>query len=286
MFCRIVIPSIDSYITPPFQELIRLHEIGHCLGWPKDHPGERWVTSPPKQDLHTQSPKLVWSPVPSREPSAAISPALAARVVLYEEDPTDRTGKRFAGSVLWRTETVTALSGRLPDLAIRAEIKVPERQLAMTISMRRNTNQALRATHVIEVGFSLPVDSPRGAHRVHGILMKQAGGRGTPLSGSAMMMTPTTFLLGLSVLERDAQRNLELLKEQPLLEIPVSYSNGRRAIIAVEKGTSGERAFAEAFGTWERIKPETHPPASATQPRAELPLTHSANPPVRVGGGN
>jgi hypothetical protein len=28
------------------------------------------------------------------------------------------------------------------------------------------------------------------------------------------------------------------------------YNNNRRAILAVEKGTPGERAFAEAFKVW------------------------------------
>jgi hypothetical protein len=28
------------------------------------------------------------------------------------------------------------------------------------------------------------------------------------------------------------------------------YANNRRAILAMEKGTPGERAFAQAFATW------------------------------------
>ena len=258
IFCVIVVPSADSYITSRIQELIRQHEIGHCLGWPADHPGARWENSPqPKQQLHPQPSKLVWSPAPQsplREDPAATPPAVAARVVLYEEEPDGPPGKRFVGSSIWRTETVTLGPGHKPDLAIRADVEVPERKLAVTISMRRNTNQALRATHTIEVMFSLPADFPFGGiNSVPGILMKQAAAtRGTPLSGSAIKVTPNIFLLGLSVLESDAQRNLELLKERSLVEIPVGYSNGRRAIIAVEKGASGERAFSDAFEAWKQ----------------------------------
>jgi hypothetical protein len=32
--------------------------------------------------------------------------------------------------------------------------------------------------------------------------------------------------------------------------VPIVYNNGRRAILAIEKGTPGERAFADAFATW------------------------------------
>jgi hypothetical protein len=38
-----------------------------------------------------------------------------------------------------------------------------------------------------------------------------------------------------------------LLKERGWFDIPVVYNNNRRAILAMEKGTPGERAFADAF---------------------------------------
>jgi hypothetical protein len=46
------------------------------------------------------------------------------------------------------------------------------------------------------------------------------------------------------------QRNNELLKEQSWIDIPVVYGDGKRAIIAVEKGAPGERAFNDAFAAW------------------------------------
>ena len=48
----------------------------------------------------------------------------------------------------------------------------------------------------------------------------------------------------------DMQRNLQLLKERPWFDIPIVYNNGRRAILALEKGTPGEKAFEEAFKAW------------------------------------
>jgi hypothetical protein len=41
-----------------------------------------------------------------------------------------------------------------------------------------------------------------------------------------------------------------LPRERGWFDIPVVYSNNRRAILAMEKGTPGERAFADAFKTW------------------------------------
>jgi hypothetical protein len=58
--------------------------------------------------------------------------------------------------------------------------------------------------------------------------------------------------MGLSNLDADKDRNLQLLKERGWFDIPVVYDNNRRAILAMEKGTPGERAFADAFKAWKQ----------------------------------
>ena len=56
------------------------------------------------------------------------------------------------------------------------------------------------------------------------------------------------FLIGLTV--ADVQANQSLLKEGGWLDIPIVYEDGRRAILAIEKGSPGKRAFDEAFAYW------------------------------------
>jgi hypothetical protein len=177
---------------------------------------------------------------------------VAQRVVLYEEDPNDPQGKRFAGSAIWHTETVSPGAGLPPELAVRADIEVPERHMTVTWSLRRNTDKALPASHTIEIMFNLPADFPGGGiSNVPGILMKQAEqARGTPLAGLAVKVTNGYFLIGLSAVDADRQRNLQLLKDQEWFDIPLVYSNGGRAILAVEKGPPGDKAFADAFAAW------------------------------------
>jgi hypothetical protein len=50
--------------------------------------------------------------------------------------------------------------------------------------------------------------------------------------------------------EGDMQSDIPLLKEQPWFDIRLRYADGRRATVAVEKGSSGERAFAATFARW------------------------------------
>ena len=164
----------------------------------------------------------------------------------------DAQGKRYVGSVTWRTDTVSPTAGQAPEIAVKADLEIPERRVNMTMSVRRNSDKALPASHTIEIMFNLPADIPFGGiSNVPGILMKQSEQtRGSPLAGLAVKVTSGFFLIGLSAAEGDMQRNLQLLKERSWFDIPLVYNNGRRAILAIEKGTPGERAFKEAFAAW------------------------------------
>jgi hypothetical protein len=194
------------------------------------------------------------TPAPQPTNTAPAGAAVAQRVVLYEEDPNDPQGKRFVGSAIWRTETVSPGPGQAAEVAVRADVEIPERRIAMTWSLRRNSDPNLPASHTVEIMFRLPQDFPSGGvSNVPGILMKQAEqSRGTPLSGLAVKVTTGFFLIGLSSTEADRERNVQLLKERAWFDIPVVYGNNRRAILALEKGTPGERAFEEAFKAWKQ----------------------------------
>src|SRR6266404_9956700 len=177
---------------------------------------------------------------------------VAQRVVLYDEDPSDPKGKQYVGSVIWRTEQIKASAGQKADIAVRADVDIPDRKFKMTMSFRRNTDSSLPASHTAELTFILPPDfSGGGVGNVPGILMKSnEQARGTPLAGLAVKVTDGFFLVGLSNVDADRQRNLQLLKERSWFDVPLVYVNQRRAIIAIEKGAPGERAFNDAFAAW------------------------------------
>jgi hypothetical protein len=159
--------------------------------------------------------------------------------VLYEE------GKRYVGSAVWRTE-----SGQKPNIAARADIELPAWNISIRWSLRRNDDKQLPASQIVEIVFTLPPDFPHGGiSNIPGMLMKQGETvRGVPLNGVAVKVTANSFLIGLS--SADMQRNIEieLLIEGSWFDIPVVYGDGKRAIIGIEKGTPGERAFADALG--------------------------------------
>ena len=187
-------------------------------------------------------------------PDSQASPTVAQRVVLYEEDLSDPQGKRYYGFVTWRTENVSPGPTPVSELTVRADVKIPERQMTMTWSLRRIIDHALPASHTVQIMFNLPADfRGGGVASVPGIMMKQSEQMpGTPLAKLAVEATNGLFIIELSAADADVQRNVQLLKESPWLDIPIIYNSGSRAILAMEKGPPGNRAFTEAFAAWEK----------------------------------
>ncbi|HTO64367.1 MAG TPA: hypothetical protein VMM15_24300 [Bradyrhizobium sp.] len=209
------------------------------------------VVEAPKDNSAPLSKPKIADRVGQAPSSEQVAP-VAQRVVLYDEDPSDPKGKQYVGSVIWRTDQVKGASGQKSDIAVRADIEIPDRKFKMTMSFRRNTDSSLPASHTVELTFILPSDfSGGGVGNVPGILMKSnEQARGTPLAGLAVKVTDGFFLVGLSNVDADRQRNVQLLKERSWFDVPLVYTNQRRAIIAIEKGAPGERAFNDAFTAW------------------------------------
>jgi hypothetical protein len=213
---------------------------------PKPHPATPPRARPKIADRISESDNA--APKTATAPAAAV----AQKVVLYDEEPGDPKGKRYVGSAIWRTETVSPGPGLAPELAVRADVEIPERHMRLTWSLRRNTDKALPASHTIEIQFTLPADFDQGSiGNVPGVLMKTGEqARGIPLAGLAVKVTNGYFLIGLSAVDIDKQRNIQMLKDRDWLDIPIVYTSGKRAILAIEKGTPGQRAFDEAFRAW------------------------------------
>src|SRR5262249_44216254 len=74
--------------------------------------------------------------------------------------------------------------------------------------------------------------------------------RGVPLAGSSSEVREG-FLVKLSAAAEQRDRNLQLMKENPWIDIPLVFQDRKRAILALEKGASGGRAFQQLFARWD-----------------------------------
>jgi hypothetical protein len=197
--------------------------------------------------------------VPGIRDQAAAGSGAEQRAILYDEDPASPVGSQFVGSVTWNIEQV-ATAGHEPEIGIRADVDIPDRKLKLTMSFRRNNDKSLPASHTAQVIFSVPPDFTNGGIAdMPGILMKSdETSRAKPLAGLAVKVREGFFLVGLSNVDEDRLQNIQLLKERAWFDIPIVYQNKRRAILALDKGQSGQAVFAQAFAAWDQL-PSTAP---------------------------
>jgi hypothetical protein len=198
--------------------------------------------------------RIVSTPIgsPNLDSDAA---TVAQKVVLYEENEVDPAGKSFLGTAVWRAESVAPSAGQTSKITLRGDIEIPGQRIGVRWTLRDNDDATMSASHTMEISFSLPKDFPHGGiSKVPAVLMKQAETTpDVPLAGVGIKVTSNVFLISLSSTEGDVQRNVQLLKERSWLDIPIVYDDGRRATIVVEKGSSGDRAFSDAFIAWGQL---------------------------------
>jgi hypothetical protein len=188
---------------------------------------------------------------------------VAQRAVLFEENPGggQQSLQQFVGNVVWKTETYSPGNGLPPDLGIHATVEIPDRQFKVDFTIRRNQDASLPASHIIEITFDLPPNFDLGnVANVPGMRAKASeSAQGLPLIGLAVRVTPGFFLVGLSAQEADRQRNLGLLITRNWLDLPMVFSNGRRGILALEKGVPGDQVFRQAYTAWGLPVPQDQP---------------------------
>lgn len=218
--------------------------------------------APIKSDAPKSTDRIAQAPDTSRpaqsEPSGAPAAGqgidVAQRAALFEESPGggEQGLQQYVGTVVWSTETINPGNGLAPDVGIRADITIPARNISATLTLRRNQDSTIPASHIIEAQFRLPPNFDLGnVSNVPGMRAKASeGAQGAPLVGLAVRVAPNFFLIGLSALDVDIQRNLSFLVTRNWLDLPLVFENGRRAILVLEKGAAGDQVFRQAFTAW------------------------------------
>lgn len=232
-------------------------KIADRLPAPDEQTGETGPVAPVQPAPVQPAPETA-QPGPAA-PSPAAPPPTAdaegeriAQVLLIEESAGGVTpASTVGGSVNWQVVDDTEAVGGV-DKVIRGDVEVPERGLALTMTIRRNRDQALPASHLIELVFTTGAAFPNeGIAGIPGIIMKATPrSTGQPLVGAVVPVMDNYFLVGLSETELDRDRNIQELTSRDFLDIPVGYKDGGRAVLSLAKGESGKRVFDEAFAAW------------------------------------
>ena len=207
----------------------------------------------------TPAPADTAAPSTSQTRAAALppatvagAPAVAQKAVFYEERTESEQGSQQAGNVVWSVVNESPSEGQPPEPAIRAVTDIPDKNITLTMTIRRNADPTLPASHVIELMFDVPDDFAGGQiANVQRLALKPTEeARGEPLIGVAGKISDGFFIIALNNLDQATKSNLDLMGKEEWIDIPIAYATGRRALISIDKGIPGERAFKQAMDAW------------------------------------
>ncbi|KRB61906.1 hypothetical protein ASE04_20580 [Rhizobium sp. Root708] len=173
------------------------------------------------------------------------------KMFLYEERIGQSSPTAIQGSVAWTVKHEPGADGK-QEAIVQGTITVPERNLTAQVNFKRNSDPSLPASHIVEVVFSLPANFEGGAiESVQRIAMKRTEqDRGDPLIAVPAKITDDFHMIALNDYPDARKANLDLLENRDWIDIPITYRNGRRALITMQKGATGGQAFTSAIKEW------------------------------------
>ena len=196
-------------------------------------------------------------PPATRPQAGATAPsqeiAVAQRAILYTEDPnTPQAPRAVNGRVFWRLDSESVGQGRPVETIVRATVEITEIGLTLDFTIRRNTDSAFPASHIIGMRFSSTGDPATEAVREVGVpqFKTEESERGAPLSAINSALGENLFVAALSNVPVEVERNIELMLNRSWIDVPVRFASGKRGIITFEKGVPGGQTLADAFGRW------------------------------------
>jgi len=205
-------------------------------------------------------------PAPALAPAAPAAPATGAtapadenavavgqKAIFYEERTNVAEGSAEVGTIVWSLVQQSPGNDLPPEPAIRAEATIPGKNLKMTMTIKRNVDSTIPASHTIEMIFLTAENFDGGG--IENILRVALKGTeeaaGHPLLGIPVKITDGYFLVALSDTKAEVETNLGLLKREQWIDVPLIYKTGRRALFTMEKGVPGDKVFDEAVKAWQ-----------------------------------
>ena len=201
-------------------------------------------------DTGTATTTDTQTPVATGEQPAAIG--VAQKMFLYEERLGQTAPTAIEGTVAWSSAEESPGGDAKPEPVVRAQVNVPSKGLTALITFRRNADKSLPASHIVELVFSLPENFEGGGiESVQRVAMKRTEqDRGDALIAVPAKITDDFHMIALNDFPEAIAKNTELLRTRSWIDIPITYRNGRRALITLDKGAAGAEAFDKVMKAW------------------------------------
>jgi hypothetical protein len=184
---------------------------------------------------------------PAANPGVAVA-ARAAMLVAVASDPQKPAVS--LGTVVW--STIPAAPGQPATVAVKAEADIPELKMHAVMTLRKNTDPSLPASHTIDLRVTFADGAEiKGIKDMRVPMMRRDDPPSQDaLSGVRVKISDSYFLVGLNRGDAELAHNVDLVANRGWIDFPMLLNDDRIAKLTFEKGADGERIVNDALAAW------------------------------------
>jgi hypothetical protein len=203
-------------------------------------------SSPPNAAPATPAPETSTQPAQSAAP--APSAGRAAMLIASADNPQKPAVS--LGSTVW--SLIPPAPNQPGTVAVKAEADIPDLKMHATMTLRKNNDPTLQATHTIDLKFSFAEGAPVTGFKDVGLpqMRKEDSTAAEALTSVKVKISDTYFLIALAKGEADTARNLDLMQTRSWFDFPLLLNDDRIAKIVFQKSPEGQAMLDKAFDAW------------------------------------
>ena len=192
------------------------------------------------------------APETSTQPaqSAAPAPSAGRAAMLIASADNPQKPAVSLGSTVW--SLIPPSPNQPATVAVKAEADIPDLKMHATMTLRKNTDPTLQATHTIDLKFAFAEGAPITGFKDVGLpqMRKEDSTAAEALTSVKVKISDTYFLIALAKGEADTARNLDLMQTRSWFDFPLLLNDDRIAKIVFQKSPEGQAMLEKAFEAW------------------------------------
>jgi hypothetical protein len=188
------------------------------------------------------------APTAPAAPAPAPSAGRAAMLVASADNPQKPVVS--LGSTVW--SLIPPAPNQPATVAVKAEADIPDLKMHATMTLRKNTDPTLQATHTIDLKFSFAEGAPITGFKDVGLpqMRKEDSTAAEALTSVKVKISDTYFLIALAKGDSDTARNLDLMQTRTWFDFPLLLNDDRIAKVVFQKSPEGQAMLEKAFDAW------------------------------------
>jgi hypothetical protein len=181
---------------------------------------------------------------------ALASPSAGRAAMLVAQADNPQKPVVSLGSTVW--SLIPPAPNQPATVAVKAEADIPDLKMHATMTLRKNTDPTLQATHTIDLKFSFAEGAPITGFKDVGLpqMRKEDSTAAEALTSVKVKISDTYFLIALAKGESDTARNLDLMQTRSWFDFPLLLNDNRIAKVVFQKSPEGQAMLEKAFDAW------------------------------------